>query len=72
MKLAATLLTLLIFSASAVKLQSQAQPRASAGLLLLQVKTSNEALITRQKATLEILKQMETDSNQMRIVAKRG
>lgn len=58
--------------AASIQLHSQSKPTESSGAILLQLKASNEALLIRQAATLEILKAMQVDSNQLRIVSKRG
>ncbi len=71
MKTLSLFLVASILGFSAVRIHSQAAPAATAGAALLQMKTANEDLIARQAATLQLLKTMEADSNQMRIVAKR-
>lgn len=72
MKIAASAFLVLLIGLSSMQLRSQTTPPATSGAILLQLKSSNDALIARQKATLEILKAMELDSNNIRIVAKRG
>ncbi len=62
----------LFLGATSLRIHSQSKPSANAGAALIQIKTANESLIARQTATLEVLKAMEADSNQLRIVAKRG
>ncbi|MEO7933848.1 MAG: hypothetical protein ABIT76_11890 [Chthoniobacterales bacterium] len=66
------ILTTLFLGATSLRIHSQSKPSESAGAALIQIKAANESLITRQAATLEVLKAMEADSNQLRIVAKRG
>ena len=72
MKTLYVLLTVAVLGATSAKIHSQSKPAESAGAALIQIKAANEALIARQAATLEILKAMQEDANQMRIVAKRG
>ena len=72
MKTLYVLLTVAVLGATSTKIHSQSKPAESAGAALIQIKAANEALIARQAATLEVLKAMQEDANQMRIVAKRG
>lgn len=71
MKTVYLLLVITALGATSVRIHSQNKPAPGSGVDLIQIKTSNESLITRQTATLALLKVMETDSNQMRIIAKR-
>ncbi len=72
MKTPYILLIALFLGATSLRIHSQSKPSVSAGAALIQIKVANESLISRQAATLEVLKAMEADSNQLRIVAKRG
>ena len=63
---------LLFFGAASLQLHSQNTPAQSPAGALIQIKSANEALLIRQTATLEALQKMETESNQLRIFAKRG
>ena len=60
-----------ILAVTSVGIHSQSKPAPNSGTALIQIKAANESLITRQTATLAVLKVMETDSDQMRIIAKR-
>ena len=71
-KLSYAFLALTFLGITSIRLQSQVKPAPSSGALLLQIKAANDAMLTRQTATLEVLKAMEADTNQLRIVAKRG
>jgi hypothetical protein len=55
----------------AMRMQSQNKPTVSAGAMLLQMRAANANLLERQTATLEVLKGLAAESDQMRIVAKR-
>lgn len=72
MKIAAIAFLVITVGLSSFQLRSQTPAPATSGAILVQMKASNDALIARQKATLEVLKAMELDSNNLRIVAKRG
>lgn len=66
------MLIAVFLGATSLRIHSQSKPAENPGVVLLQIKAANEALLARQAATLEVLKAMGTDSNQIRIVAKRG
>ncbi len=72
MKITATAFLIILLGLSSIRLHSQTAAPANSGAILLQMKAANDALIARQKASLEVLKAMEVDSNNIRIVAKRG
>ena len=72
MKTLYILLTVAVLGATSAKIHSQNKPVQSSGAVLIQIKAANEALIARQTATLEVLKALQEDANQMRIVSKRG
>jgi len=62
----------LVLGFTSFQMHSQSKTAESPGATLIQLKAGNEALILRQAATLEVLKTLEAESNQLRIVSKRG
>ena len=72
MKIHHVLLAVALLAAASLRLHSQSKTGENSGAVLLKIKETNNAILVRQAATLETLKNIQVESKQLRIVSKRG